>query len=66
MAENNIDREGLHKALDKFLDELAKEQPSADAGESHVLSIEGMREAWADDDTALFTFSVTTTKTGMF
>jgi hypothetical protein len=63
MVSNSMDRENMHKKLDAWLDELARVQPSVEDGETLVFKLTGYRVGYDDEDQALISFELETSRT---
>lgn len=55
-----MDREGMHKKLDAWLDELVRIEPSVEDGEMLVFKLTGYRVGHDEDDRSLLGFDLET------
>lgn len=62
MSKVSMDREGLHRKLDEWLDAVAQVRPSLEDGESMSFKLEGYRDGHHGGE-ELIGFTLTTSRT---
>lgn len=65
MGKIDIDRVGIHAALDKWLDEVEKDPLTLENGERHTFRLDGAGGNFTDDDVELVSFVIKTSKEQM-